>query len=292
MVPPPDPDPFDAPQMVPSTDGVRVATYDVGGEGPDLLFVHATGFCGGVWAPLAEHLTGLHRAALDVRGHGRSSVPTGAMSWAGTGDDVLVTVDALGLVRPIGVGHSLGGASLLMAELSRPGTFGRLWLFEPIVFPTTPVPAASAADGPNPMAEAARRRRPDFPSRRAAIEHYAVKAPLNELDPASLAAYVRYGFDERSDGTVTLRCRPEVEAATFEMGAEHRTWDRLGGVRCPVTIVRGRADGFGPATLAPGIVERLPRGRLEDHPDLGHFGPLQDLPGMAASVRATVTGTA
>jgi pimeloyl-ACP methyl ester carboxylesterase len=281
------PSPFDRPRTIASSDGVDLAVYDLDGVGPDLLLVHATGFCAGVWEPLADRLDGFRRAALDVRGHGRSSVPADGMSWEGTGDDVLATIDALGLVRPAGVGHSMGGASLLLAELARPGTFRSLWLFEPIVFP------APLSEGPdNFLAAGARRRRPEFPSRRAAVDNFAAKAPLDELDRRSLEAYVRFGFEEREDGSVTLRCRPEVEAATFEMGPRHRTWDHLGQVGCPVTVVRGRPDGPGPASLTPGIVERLPHGRQEDHPELGHFGPLQDLDGMAASIRAAVTGPA
>ena len=281
------PSPFDTPRAVASTDGVDLAVYDLGGTGPDLLMVHATGFCAGVWEPLAERLQGFRRAALDVRGHGRSSTPA-SMSWDGTGRDVLATVDALGLERPVGVGHSMGGASLLMAELARPGTFRALWLFEPIVFPH---PLPEAISGPNPLAHGARRRRPDFASREAAFDNYARKPPLDELDPASLEAYVRYGFLVRDDGSVTLRCRPEVEAATFEMGPQHRTWERLGAVGCPVTVVRGRVEP-GPAALAPGIAERLPHGVLEEHPELGHFGPLQDLDGTARSIRDAVTRAA
>ena len=125
--------PLPEPRFVPSTGDVRVATYDLGGTGGDVLMVHATGFCAGVWTATAHHLDGVGRlAALDVRGHGRSSTPAGGMDWHGTADDVLAAVDALGLERPFGVGHSMGGASLLLAEHPRVGT-------HPVECATTPL---------------------------------------------------------------------------------------------------------------------------------------------------------
>lgn len=285
-------DPFDDPLRVDSTDGVRVAAYDLGGEGPDVICVHATGFCAGVWGPMAAGLRG-HVRALDVRGHGRTALPPGVgMAWSGTAEDVLAAVDQLGLRRPVGVGHSMGGAALLLAEAARPGTFAGLWLFEPIVFPPS---FRGRPPGPNPLAEGARRRRPTFASAGDAVAHYASKPPLDQLRTDALAAYVRHGFEERPDGSVTLRCRPEVEAATFEMGPEHDGWALLERVRCPVAVLRGRDDAGAPAGLAPGIVGRLPLGHLEDHPELGHFGPLEDPDAMADSANGlirAVTGSA
>ena len=38
--------------------------------------------------------------------------------------------------------------------------------------------------------------------------------------------------------------------------------------------------------FAPAIVDALPDGRIEEHPELGHFGPLQDPAAIAASIRA------
>lgn len=147
---------FNDPLFVRSADGTSVATYDLGGSGNDLLLVHATGFCAGVWGPLAGRLPDHRLSALDVRGHGRSGSPA-TMDWEATGQDVLATVDGLELDRPLGVGHSMGGASLLMAEIQRPGTFAALWVFEPIVFPPDlPRPEPGT---PNPMVEASRRRR-------------------------------------------------------------------------------------------------------------------------------------
>ncbi len=275
---------FPEPSMVASVDGTPIATYDLGGDGPDVLLVHATGFCAGVWGPLARHLTRHRRAALDVRGHGRSAAPRNGMDWQGTAEDVLATVDSLGLERPFGVGHSMGGASLLLAEQARPGTFRGLWLFEPIVFP----PEVAKLNQRNPLVDGARRRRADFPDEASAYRNFATKAPLSELSPAALAAYVRYGFERLPDGSVTLRCRPETEAQTYEMGPHHSAFEHLDDVRCPVTVVRGGDDGPGPAMLAPVIAERLADGRLVEHRELGHFGPLQDPVTMAAEVSSAV----
>ncbi|MHB1137663.1 MAG: alpha/beta fold hydrolase [Microthrixaceae bacterium] len=274
------------PRDVTSADGTRLATYDLGGDGPDLLFVHATGFCAGVWTPMMAEMAG-RQVALDVRGHGRSAAPAAGMAWEGTAEDVLATVDAHDLHDLVGIGHSMGGASLVLAEQARPGTFRSLWLFEPIIFPPS---LAGPDDAENPLVAGARRRRDTFPSAAAAYDNFAAKRPFDALDPAALAAYVRYGFETLPDGSVTLRCRPEVESQTYAMGPRHHAFDHLAEVACPVTVVRGRADEPGAATLAPLIAEGVPHGRLEDHPELGHFGPLEAPSAMAASVRLAVTG--
>ncbi len=273
------------PRLVTSSGDVQLAVYDLGGDGPDVLMVHATGFCAGVWTAAAHHLSGVRLAALDVRGHGRSSVPSTGMHWNGTADDVLTAVDELGLERPFGVGHSMGGASLLLAEQARPGTFAGMWLFEPIVFPPMPTEGRP----PNPLALGARRRRDRFDSAEDAFANFAAKPPLSELHPAALAAYVEHGFETLQDGSVRIRCEPEIEAQTYEMGTRHDAFAHLGEVRCPVTVLRGREDHPGPATVAPVLADALPAGVLEDHPELGHFGPLEAPAAMAASIRSAVT---
>ncbi len=282
---------FDHPTYTPGADGLRIATYDLGGDGPDLLLVHATGFCAGVWGPVASRLEGFRVTALDVRGHGRSDAPDldgtdqeRAMSWDGTGADVLAAVDSLGLNDPIAAGHSMGGASILIAQLARPGTFRELWAFEPIVMP----PEVAAMSRQNPLADGARRRRPSFPSTQAAIDNFSSKPPFSVLDPNALAAYVRYGFRELEDQSVALRCSPEVESATYLMGSQHHTFERLRDVDVPVTVLRGRSEPISPAAFAPLIADALPNGVLEAHDDLGHFGPLEDPSAIAKSIRSAL----
>jgi pimeloyl-ACP methyl ester carboxylesterase len=182
----------------------------------------------------------------------------------------------------LGIGHSMGGAALLMAELERPGTFAGLWLFEPI---TPPPELASALAGGNRLADGAERRRPSFPSADAALANYASKPPLNVARADALHAYVRHGFVAGEDGAVHLACRPADEAEVFRGGGAQGAFERLAQVACAVQVVCGGEAG-GPAVFAPLIAEALPQGTLETRAHLGHFGPLEAPAELAASVRA------
>lgn len=276
-------------------DGIDVAVHDLGGTGPTLLFAHATGFHGRVWQPLADRLGDMfHCLAVDFRGHGDTRPHEDHdFDWNWFGRDVLSVVDELVGEGPLfGVGHSKGGAALLMAEAARPGTFASLYCFEPIVLPTDVVAVRSGSEesGANPLAEGARRRREVFDSREAAYENYASKPPLAALDPACLHAYVDHGFEDLPDGTVRLKCRGVDEAAVYSQSGSHDTWDRLPQIGCPVTVAAGGDGGF-PATIAPRIAEALPLGILDEHPDLGHFGPLEDPDAIAESIRTAFEET-
>jgi len=259
-----------------STNGVILAVHDLGGDGPPFLIAHATGMCGRAYEPLAAALaSSFHVFALDFRGHGDSSAPDdGDFAWAGMGADVLAAVDALGVDRIDGMGHSLGGASLLIAEAVRPGLLRTAYLFEPIV-----LTEAYASERTNLMSDAARRRRDVFPSRPDALWRYASRPPLCWLRADALAAYVQHGFEDLPDGTVRLKCRPESEARTFECETK-MTLDRVGEIRTPTTIGVGNEEPT--STLFGGpLAEAMGNARLIRYAHLGHFGPLQD-PGTIA----------
>ena len=272
-------------RQVPTPEGSTLAVHELGTGDRPTLMCHATGFHGAVWEPLARALgEGFGRWALDFRAHGASIAPPGQpLGWDGFRDDVLAVVDALQLPagQVLGVGHSMGGAALLLAEQARPGTFAGLWLYEPI----TPPPAAMpGVDGPNPLADGAARRRSSFPSAEAALANFAAKPPLNVLRADALHAYVRHGFVPGEDGAVHLACRPEDESQTYRQAPGHQAFARLGEVACPVVVACGR-DEPGPVRFAPAVADALPHGRLERHP-FGHFGPLEAPEVCADAVRA------
>src|SRR5207248_4799175 len=226
-------------------------------------------------------LADFHCHSFDERGHGDSSRPPDhAYEWTGFADDALAVVDGFGIERPFGVGHSAGAAALLMAEAFRPGTFRAFYLWEPVVMPL---------DGPvgpqdNPLSEGAARRREFFSSREEAFENFASKPPFSVLHPDALRAYVDHGFADTDDGQVRLKCRPADESQMYRMGSAHPAFSRFPEVRCPVIVACGEtSDGFGP-TLIELQAARLPNARTEVLAGLGHFGPLQDPEGVAASI--------
>jgi pimeloyl-ACP methyl ester carboxylesterase len=277
-------------EVIESSDGVRIVLRDLGGPSggtstPVLLFSHATGFHGRVWEPMATFLcTEFRCVALDLRGHGMSELPSGAtLAWSGMVDDVVAALrsDRFPIGPLHGIGHSMGGAALVLAAALRPDAFRSLWLYEPVIIPTEGWPLS---DGDNPMSEGAARRRDRFDSLDQAYENYRSKPPLDQLHPDALRAYVDGGFSPTPDGSVTLRCRPSTEAEVFRPAAASGAWGAVRSIEIPVAVVAGRPDGVGPGTFAPATAEALRKGALFVRPDLGHFGPLQDPAAMAEDV--------
>ena len=278
---------------VPSSDGVTLAVHDFGGPAgdgvPTLLFTHATGFHGRVWQPVARHLTDRLRClSVDLRGHGASETPPSApLAWGSVAGDVLAVVDAIrgwGASEIHGIGHSMGGAALVLASARRPDAFRSLWLFDPAIVPGRDLPP----DMPNPLADGALRRRETFPSLKAAIDHYGGKPPLNTLHPDALAAYVHGGFAPRA-GVVALRCTPSTEAAVFRGAAGSGAWEALAQVRPPAAVLVGRVEPLSPAAYASQIAGELAHGVLVERPGLGHFGPLEDPASAAADIAGWVS---
>jgi len=264
------------PQRVPSSGGVEVAVHDLGGDGPTLLFSHATGFHGRCYLPVAHELSKIdrrHSMAFDFRGHGDTPRPPGDIEWERYGDDA-EAMAAWSSERDGGpidaFGHSMGGACLLMAAHRQPSLFRRLVLFEPIVFP----PSGIRPDGaPSPMVAAARKRRSTFHTFHAAFDNFASKPPLNAFTPEALHAYVDFGFARDRHG-VHLKCSPDTEASTFEKGGSHETWEHLPSIQTEVLILAGQAGEMGPGAIAPQISERLPNARFLEMTQLDHFGPM------------------
>ena len=232
-------------------DGVRITALDWGGTGPAVVMLHPNGFCAGLYEPIARALTSVARpVAIDLPGHGGSDAPTdiGAYSFTSMATDVIAVLDALGIEQAAGVGGSLGGAVAIVVDQLDPGRWSRLLLAEPIAFET----ALFKSQGPNPMAEGARRRRRTFIDRAGMYEAYASREPMSHLAPEALEAYVRWGT-YLDDAGAHLACEPETEALIFESsggpGGASVAWDHLDELSCPTTIVVG-ADTFLPDMFA------------------------------------------
>ena len=92
-----------------------------------------------------------------------------------------------------------------------------------------------------------------------------------------LAAYVENGFAEQPDGSVRLKCAPEVEATVFENGRAAKLQRACGTWRhrppSPSATTRRGRTRLG---LGPPLADALVNGHLVRYDHIGHFGPLQD----------------
>jgi pimeloyl-ACP methyl ester carboxylesterase len=257
--------------------GVQIATYHLGGDGPPVMLLHATGFHGRCWLPLAPALTGHFSVwSIDQRGHGSAGkAPDDRYEdWSFFVDDLFAVLDHLGLQGWRGFGHSLGGAILLLAEQRQPGTFAELCLYEPVVIPPTLV--SDGFGGGISMSDLARKRRASFASRQEARDNFAAKPPMSAFDPAALDAYVTYGFVDDAAGGVTLACAREDEASVYEGAPTNHAWEHLSEVRPPVAVLGGYNERDPVSRVMEDVARRLPRGGARRIAGLTHFGPFED----------------
>jgi pimeloyl-ACP methyl ester carboxylesterase len=265
-------------RLITSVDGVTIAMHDFGGTGSPVLLSHATGFHAHCWEPVAHALNSRHHVVgLDHRGYGDAeTVDPTTMTWDQYGLDALAAARHLYAEHNepiIGIGHSMGGASLLMAAHAEPHLFRALFVFEPIVFPPPDPDAGERPDSPLPAG--ARKRRSRFPSFEAAIENFAAKPPMAAFNAVAREAYVRHGFKPTPDGDIELKCLPEHEARTYETGGISGAWDSLPSITTPVWVLSGAIAPFQPSAFAITVAERIPGSTYVRWDEVGHFGPLE-----------------
>ncbi len=263
--------------------GMEIALLDWGGDGPLALLHHANGFCAGVWGLVAEPLSRHFRViAMDARGHGDSSKPEGAefYRWEQFGADVIGVAERLASEHPdgqiaLGLGHSFGGTSILMAAAKRPELFARAVLVDPVV----PPPDWASADPErqlrgNALAEGAKKRRIVWPSRAAAREKWTDKEMFAAWDPRALDLYVEYGMADRDDGQVELKCSGVVEATVFESSRGLDVYAIAQGASVPTRILWASGGQF-PRIAFEQLAARMLDADVLDL-DAGHLAVMEE----------------
>ena len=100
-------------QLVTVEDGVRLEVLDWGGAGRPVVLLAGLGFTAHVFDGFAEKLTdSYHVYGITRRGYGASSQPASGYTEQRRAEDDLRVFDALKLVAPVVVGHSVAGDEL------------------------------------------------------------------------------------------------------------------------------------------------------------------------------------
>jgi pimeloyl-ACP methyl ester carboxylesterase len=241
-----------------------------------LVFLHANGFNALTYRMILEPLgAGARVLALDMRGHGRSTLDTktqGRRSWLDLRDDLLVFLETLDIADVVLAGHSMGGAVSIFAAADAPGRVRRLALLDPVMVPRRA--ATATAEAPSPLVAGALRRRAVFPSREAALETYRGRSAFKTWPEDMLRDYVADGFLDLPDGEVTLACRPEWESSSFA-AQEQDAWEAVSRTRCPIAILRAEIEST--CRIDGGIETLTADGRItiQTLAGSGHFLPME-----------------
>lgn len=251
-----------------------------------ILLVHATGFHARCWDQTIAHLGERHVVAVDMRGHGRSDkVPQ--ESWQTFGDDLSALLDSLSLDRLVGVGHSMGGHSVIQAAAKLPARFSRLVLIDPVVMAPEAYETETQAhaawltdDGEHPVA----RRKNFFATVDAMVDNFRGRGSYGLWQDEVLQDYCRYGLLPNPEGEgFVLACPPRFEASVYMGSTGTNVYEQVSRISIPVKVLRAKQRDpdntqmdFSTSPTWEKLAEQFEQGTDVFLPELSHFIPMQD----------------
>jgi pimeloyl-ACP methyl ester carboxylesterase len=239
-------------------DGARLH-YIEAGSGPPLVLIHGlAGQHGNFTHSLLGHLEKGHRAiVVDRPGSGYSARAAGASATiAAQARTISRFIEALGLRRPLIVGHSLGGAIALSLAVNHPEQVGGLALIAPVTHLPKEVP---------PIFRGLAIRSPFLRSvvARTLAVPISIRNRHTVLESAFGPQPVPRDYGTKGGGLLNLRPTSFINASRDLMAAHDESGDltvRYGDIKVPVGVLYGTADRIlDPAAHRAALVAKLPK---------------------------------
>jgi non-heme chloroperoxidase len=218
-------------------DGVRLEELDWGGTGRPLVLLAGLGITAHVFDGFAEKLTdSYHVYGITRRGYGESSRPASGYTEQRLAEDDLHVFDALKLVAPIVVGHSVAGNELSQLGIHHYQRIAGLVYLEALKDTITPITMPSAA---NCQRQCGARPPPPTPSPSDLKSFQAYRDWRARTDGIEIPeSELRNEFVENPDGTVGSRKTPGTAPAEI-MADEHK--HDYSQIRVPVLALATRS---------------------------------------------------
>ncbi|MDL5157906.1 3-oxoadipate enol-lactonase [Actinomycetospora termitidis] len=223
-------------------------------DAPVLVLLCSLGSTVDMWAPQRRELADTYRVlTLDTRGHGGSPVPDGPYTVEELADDVLETLDGLGVGRATFAGVSLGGAMSQAIALRAPERVAALGLL-------------------------------CTSSRFGNLDSFAERARVARAEGVTGLAdgVVARWFTDDVDPEVRTRMRDMIAATPAEGYASCCeaivAWDsrdRLASITAPTLVISGAEDPATPPEHGRAIADGIPGARFEIVDDAAHLASYQ-----------------
>ncbi len=222
----------------------------VAGDGPPLLYFHP--LPGLAWQPLLDELAASHTVYAPEH-PGTTRGEPDAIREVHSFFELLLLYEealrALGLDRPIAIGHSFGGMVAADLAATFPRLFARLVLLSPIGLwrDDAPIPLMQMVAGPPA----------DIPGYLSA--HPEALARVLPDDPGQIPAAI-------AQTAWNIGCTTKFAWPI----ADHELSRRLHRISAPTLIVWGREDALVPVAYAAEFGDRITGSRVEVIDDCGH----------------------
>lgn len=254
--------------------------FDVLGDGPPVVLVHGTPSRALVWRHVADALAATHRVHLfDLLGFGDSERHVEQdVSLAVHGAVLAELVEQWGIAGAAAVGHDIGGATVLHAQLLEGVPFSRIALIDAVVLRPWITPTTRRMQG-----EAARYASLPDAELAATIRSHLRTATSRPLEAEAFDAL--FGQWDGADGQAlylrNLAHFDEADTDAFE--------PLLGSISVPVLVVWGEEDAWLEPATSDRVAQRIPGARRELIPGAGHFC-MEDDPRAVAEALARFLG--
>jgi pimeloyl-ACP methyl ester carboxylesterase len=254
-------------------DGVGLHARDWGGDGTPVVLLHGLASNARIWDGVAQRLAGagMRVVALDQRGHGESEQPAGGYDFATGCRDLAAALDALGLARPVLVGHSWGANVALQYAAERAEAVAGLVLVDGGFL--------GVADWPGMTRELARERL--APPRFAVpLEDWLARAGRFAADTGGggwVRDFLRAGVDVDHQGVARARFRFDNHMRVVDALYDQRPSALYPLVGCPVLLCPAAEDELAAAKqdAVARALRLLPDARAIWFEDTMHDIPLQ-----------------
>jgi len=245
--------------------GGQLAYHRTGGPGPVVVLSHGLTDNGLCWFRLAQALApDFDLILLDARGHGDSSpIPKGGGDPA---RDIAEAIAALGLDRPVVMGHSVGGRATADYAGAHPDRVSKVILEDPVFLPPTD-PAATA------------RRQARF---REQVEGFRAMSRAELIAMGRQTSPTWHEDDFPDWAAAKLRVDPEA------FPDYPRPWqEAVARISAPTLLIRGEAalGGLVTAEIAAEAMAINPNIRSIEIPGAGHNTRRENFDAYLAAVR-------
>ena len=257
-------------------------SFDYGGTGAPLHFLHANGYPPACYKPLFELLkTEYHVFGMLLRPLWDGMKPEDIKDWIPFSDDLRFFLSSQS-DPVIGVGHSIGAIVTLRSALRDPGKFRALVLIDPVLF----VPSfilnwhiarvLGLGERFHPLIQSAKKRRRTFDDLETVFRGYRTRKIFRYMSDENLKIFIEGITKPKADGGYELVYPPEWEAQVYRTGMHDFDILRdLPKLEVPTLFIRGaETDTFleGAARL---VKQKQPKVKVEALDKSTHLLPLE-----------------